>query len=255
MQRTIREVNPELWFVDDLERRLWSRPSDELRGHTPLAPRGVWIAGVSARASLPVAWRVLEDDGKKEWRTRVALEMIDALPQPGLGGAVVAADTGYGSLTGFRRGLAERGLPYLLRVDPITAARELAPEQPSRSAAEARDLLGERIDAQPRPTAVRDEPELVLVEGVEQVLICEVAAAGRDSAFWLSNLPAGTTPERFRWLVRLANRGRVEKLAPDLLHVALKMTAEEGAGLDRELALGALARAEDLHMLDTSNRE
>jgi hypothetical protein len=33
------------------------------------------------------------------------------------------------------------------------------------------------------------------------------------------------------------------------------MTAEEGAGLDRELALGALARAEDLHMLDTSNRE
>ena len=95
-QRAIREINPELWFVDDLERRLprQTRVSrGELSGRTRPAPRGVWITGVSARASIPVAWRVLEDDGKaKEWRTRLALEMIDLLPELSLGGAVVSAD-------------------------------------------------------------------------------------------------------------------------------------------------------------------
>ena len=255
-QRAIREINPELWFVDDLERRLprQTRASRrELSGRTLPAPRGVWITGVSARASIPVAWRVLEDDGKaKEWRTRLALEMIDLLPELSLGGAVVTAGTAYGSLAGFRRGLEGRGLHYLLRVDPVTAARELAPDRPSRSAAEARQVLRERIadgDAAPAgEQGAHEEPELVLVPGEEHVLLCEVRAAGRTGVFWLSNLPAETAPGRFASLMRLADRSRVKRA--NLLTGALEAEAEGGAGLDRELALVALAGG--LRTLDLS---
>lgn len=215
------EVSPKLWFVGDLEPRLSSQSSDEPPSDTP-APRGVLIKGVSARTSIPIARRVLEDEDKKEWRTRLALEMIDALPEVDLEGAVVAADTGYGSLSGFRRGLTARGLPYLLRVGPVTAARELAPDGPSPSAAEARDVLQERIAAQPQPRVAWREPELVVLRGAEQILVCEGPNLGGGGTFWLSNLPAGTAPQRLALLLRLANRGRVERAASGPLRDAHK---------------------------------
>ncbi len=234
--RARRKVTPELWFVDDFEQRNRSQAPDEPRSHTATAPRGVLITGVSARTSIPVAWRVLEGEGKKEWRTRLALEMIDALQGPDLRETVVAADTGFGSLSGFRRGLTARGLSYLLRVSPVTAAREFAPDGPSRSAAEAREILEERMGAQPRSRAGRDGSELVVLEGAEQILICEVPSAGGDSVFWLSNLPVWTAPERLASLVRSANRRRVEGAANDLFKVAEGMAAEEDAELGRERA-------------------
>jgi DDE superfamily endonuclease len=255
-QRVIREVSPELWFVDDLERRLRTRalvPRDEPPGRA--APRGVVITGVSARTTIPVAWRLLEQDGKKEWRTRLALEMIDALPEPGLAGAVVAADTAYGSLAGFRGGLEARGLSYLFRVDPITAARELAPHESSRSAAEAREILREwfAAPAAAESNAAGGEPELVLAHSTEQLLLCELATRGRDSVFWLSNLPAETAPERLASLVRLANRSRAERATADLLQGALTIAADGEAGLDRELVL--LALAQGLQRRDVSAAE
>jgi hypothetical protein len=241
-QRAVDEIDPQLWFVDDLDRRL-RRQAPGSPDHSPLpASRGVWITGVSARTSIPVAWRVLEDEAK-EWRTRLALEVIDALPD--LGGGVVAAGTAFGSLSGFRRGLEERCLPYLLRVDPVTAAREVARDRPSRSAAEARQELRERIDeagvalAGARPNGTREEPELVLVEGAGHLLLCEVPGTGRAEAFWLSNLPPETAPGRLASLIRLANRSHVKRA--HLLRGALEAQAEGGAGLDRELALVALA--------------
>ena len=259
-QRAIHAVNPELWFVDDLERQL-RRQTRVSRGEVPAstapqAPRGVWIRGVSARTSIPVAWRVLEDDGKqKEWRTRLALEMTDALPEPGSDGAVVAAGTAYGSLSGFRRGLETRGLPYLLRVDPVTATREVAPDSPSSSAAEAREFLRKIVgtvagSAGAQANGAGEEPELVLVEGAEHRLLCEVAATERASVFWLSNLPAETAPGRLASLVRLANRSRVERATPDRLLRALAVEAGGDAGPDRELALLALAGG--LRILDPS---
>jgi hypothetical protein len=251
-QRAIREINPEVWFVDDLERRLRGQTRvsrDEVPGRRPLpAPRGVWIRGVSARASIPVAWRVRDDDEKaKEWRTRLALEMIDALPELGLAGAVVAAGPAYGSLSGFRRGLEARGLPYLLRVDPVTAARELAPDRPTSSAAEARQVLRERLadgaaaPAGAQPTGALQKPKLLLVQGAELLLVRELRAAGRAGVFWLSNLPPETAPGRLPSLIRLTDRSRVERASPDLLLDALAAEAEGGTGLDRELALLALA--------------
>ena len=142
-QRPIREINPDLWFVDDLERLLPRQthvPRGQPAGRTP--PRGVSITGVSAHTSIPIAWRIEDDEEAKEWRTRLALEMIDALPE--LGAAVVAAGAAFGSLAGFRRGLEARCLAYLLQVDPVTAAREVAPDRKSRCAAEARQTLQER---------------------------------------------------------------------------------------------------------------
>jgi hypothetical protein len=261
-RRAIREVNPELWFVDDLERGL-RRQAPGARGGVPrraepATPRGVWITGVSARTSIPVAWRLLEDDGKpKEWRTRLALELIDTLPELGLGETVVAAGPAYGSLSGFRRGLEERGLPYLLRVDPVTAARELAPRQTSRSAGQAREVLQERIadrvtaSAATRANGAREEAGLVLVQGAEHLLVCEVPATGRPSVFWLSNLAGETPPERLASLIRLTHRSRVGRATPELLLGTLDTQAEGGAALDRELALVALAGG--LRTLDPSS--
>ena len=239
-QRAIRDVKPELWFVEDLERRLRSRAPDEVPGGSPPIHRGVWITGVSGRTSIPVAWRVLEDPGK-EWRTRLALEMLDAAPEPGVGKAVVAADTDFGSLSGFRRGLVARGLSYLVRVDAVTAAREITPDSSSRSAAEARDLLHQQIAAQPQPHDDLTGPQLVVIPVGEQILICEVASAERESSFWLSNLPASTPLKQVRGLLLLANRCRVERGTTDLLQAALRMVADEGTQMEREIALLALA--------------
>jgi len=257
-QRAIREVNPELWFVDDLERRLRLQrfiSRGERPGRAPLPPRGVLITGALARTSIPVAWRVLEDDGKpKEWRTRLVFQMIDALPE--LGGAVVAASTAYGSLSGFRRGLEARCLPYLLRVDSATAACELAPKRTTRSSAEAREVLREWLDdaaaspAGAHPNGSPEEPALVVVQGAEHLLLCEVPVSERASGLWVSNLPAETAPKRLASLVRLANRSRVERATPDRLIAALELYAEGGARQDRELALVALARS--LRTLDPS---
>lgn len=255
-QRAIQEVNPELWFVDDLERRL--RPqrlisNGELSVRPPSAPRGVWITGVSARTSIPVAWRVLKGDARKEWRTRLALEMIDALPLTGPGEAVVAAGAAYGSLSGFRHGLEERGLSYLVRIDPIAAAREIAPNKPSRSAAEAREELRKQIDARAgAQPSEGHEPELAVVPGAEHLLLCEPRATGQESLFWLSNLPATTAPERLASLVRLANRSHLERETTDFLRGALEAATNGGAGLDDELALVALAR--NLQTLGLSKR-
>ena len=261
-QRAIQEVKPELCFVDDLEqvlRRqgLASRGEQPGRARPP-GPRGVWITGLSVRNSIPIAWRVLEDDREsKEWRTRLALEMIDSLPEPGIGEAVVAAGTAYGSLSGFRRGLESRGLPYLLRVDPVTAARELVPDSPRRSAAEAREVVRGRI-AGGAGAAVRGEsngghgePELVVVLGIEHLLLCETAATGQASAFWLSNLPAVTSLQRLTSLVRLANRSRIERASRDLLLGAFKVHGGDGAALERDLARFALAQG--LRTLDRSS--
>jgi hypothetical protein len=260
-QRAIQEVKSELWFLDDLEQllRRQGRPSrrEQPGPARPPAPRGAWITGLSARKSVPIAWRVLEEDGKsKEWRTRLALEMIDSVPEPGLGEAVVAAGTAYGSLSGFRRGLEARGLPYLLRVDPVTAACELAPDKPRRSAAEAREVVGKRIAGgagvavRAQSNGARAEPELVVVLGIEHLLLCEIAATGRPSVFWLSNLPTVTSPQRLASLVRLGNRSRVERASRDLLLGALEVHSGDGAALEHDLS--RLALAQGLRTLDLS---
>lgn len=251
--RAVGQVEPALWFADDLERRLGrQRPVSPGARPAPRplhVPRGVWITGVSEGSSVPIAWRVLEEKARgKEWRTRLALEAIDTLTGLAHHGAVVTARTAYGSLSGFRAGLEERGLPYLLRVDAVTAARELAPGRPT-SSAEARRVVGLRV-AEGATTLVGaglngtpGTSVLVLVQGVERLVLCEVPPEGQVSAFWLSNLSAATPPERLASLVRLAHRHDAERTTiHDLLLSTFGRKLEHGAELQQQLALVALEK-------------
>lgn len=255
--RAVQQINPELWFVDDLERRLTRRRSVSGRALAGSAasrvPRGVWVTGVAERTSVPVAWRVLkEDERHKEWRTRLALEAIDSLygMDGGSGsGPVVAAGTSFGSLSGFRSGLEQRDLPYLLRVDAATAARELAPDEPTHSAAEARDVVRRWLGG-PAATTLdsnsggEGKSKLVLARRAERLVLVEVAATGDASVFWLSNIPAGADRDRLAFLVRLARHHNAERssLHDQLLGAPGAQPARGADELQQRLAVVALAQ-------------
>jgi SRSO17 transposase len=69
-----------------------------------------------ARAGIP------DDVGHRE-KWRLALDMIDQMIEVwGLAKRPVVSDSGYGDATLFRLGLAERGLSYVVQVDPTASA-------------------------------------------------------------------------------------------------------------------------------------
>jgi SRSO17 transposase len=69
-----------------------------------------------ARAGIP------DDVGHRE-KWRLALDMIDQMIEGwGLAKLPVVSDSGYGDATLFRLGLAERGLSYVVQVDPTASA-------------------------------------------------------------------------------------------------------------------------------------
>jgi SRSO17 transposase len=68
------------------------------------------------RAGIP-------DDVRHREKWRLALDMLDeSIGQWGLPKLPVTADSGYGDCTLFRLGLAERGLRYVVQVDPTATA-------------------------------------------------------------------------------------------------------------------------------------
>jgi SRSO17 transposase len=74
------------------------------------------VRGKRARAGIP-------DDVRHREKWRLALDMLDQMTQTwGLGKRPVVGDSGYGDATEFRLGLAERGLAYVLEVDPTATA-------------------------------------------------------------------------------------------------------------------------------------
>lgn len=81
-----------------------------------------------ARAGIP-------DEGRHREKWRLALDMLDQMLAPPAGGPAgesaggwglpkrpVVGDSGYGDATEFRLGLTERGLVYVLQVDPTATA-------------------------------------------------------------------------------------------------------------------------------------
>jgi SRSO17 transposase len=65
----------------------------------------------------------LGDDVRHREKWRLALDMLDEMIDDwGLPSLPVTADSGYGDCTLFRLGLAERGLHYVVQVDPDAAA-------------------------------------------------------------------------------------------------------------------------------------
>jgi SRSO17 transposase len=173
------------------------------------------------------------------------LELIDQLLAWGLRRQPVLADAGYGNSTGFRQGLAQRGLQYLVGVESHTAvwdkptARVPPCRRPGRGRLRCpyyrdqpvavRDLAlalppqawrtitwrqGTRGPQRSRFTAwrvqpahghARHQPELEAV----WLLVQWPADLAAPSKYWFSNLPAGVS---WRRLVRLAQlRWRVEQ--------------------------------------------
>ena len=55
------------------------------------------------------------------WEPQISLEQIRQAKQAGLPGEVVAADAGYGDDTGYRDGITELGLLYVVGVKPLTS--------------------------------------------------------------------------------------------------------------------------------------
>lgn len=61
----------------------------------------------------------IPDDQRHREKWRLALDMIDELVEWGLPARPVVADAGYGDASGFRQGLTDRGLTYVVAVNPI----------------------------------------------------------------------------------------------------------------------------------------
>jgi SRSO17 transposase len=73
------------------------------------------IALKREKARIPDTVRHVE-----KWR--MGLEMVDELATWGVTPPAFAGDAGYGNATGFRRGLTQRGIPYILSVTHTTTA-------------------------------------------------------------------------------------------------------------------------------------
>lgn len=86
------------------------------KGHYPLAMQlflpESWVADADRldRAGVPEEFR------RSRTKGQIALDLLDRVRAEGLPGRVVLADAGYGVSAAFRRGIADRGLHYLVGV-------------------------------------------------------------------------------------------------------------------------------------------
>lgn len=103
-------------------------------GKQAVCQSAVSLHAVTDTASVPLNWRLYlpkewadsaderrAKTGVPEWvghreKWRLALDMVDQARSWGLEDQVVVADAGYGQIHGFRQGLAERGLDYVVAV-------------------------------------------------------------------------------------------------------------------------------------------
>jgi SRSO17 transposase len=155
-RRMQREIEPEAWIVDDTGFPKFGSHSVGVArqycgalGKVTNCQVGVSINAATDAASCPIDWRLFmpeewdEDEERRrkahvpediryEPKWRLALEMIDELRDWGLAPPVISADAGFGEITEFRRGLAERELRYVLQVKGQASAypEEVEPERP-----------------------------------------------------------------------------------------------------------------------------
>lgn len=271
-ERISEEIAPEAWVIDDTGFPKFGRHSVGVArqycgalGKVGNCQVGVSINAASDEASCPLDWRLflpeewdedeerrakahLPDEVRHEPKWRLALQMLDELRAWGLEARPVLADGGFGEITEFRQGLAERGLDYVLQVKGVTSAyaedvRPERPEYPGRgrppkpryrerpsslralALAAGRAALrevswreGTRGKLRSRFAALRVRPANIGLrnaanrEGAELapcwLLVEWPPRAKEPTKYWLSNLP----PEiPLRELVRLAKlRWRIE---------------------------------------------
>lgn len=266
------EIVPEAWVIDDTGFPKFGRHSVGVArqycgalGKVANCQVGVSVNAATDEASCPLDWRLflpeewdsdarrrakahLPEDVRHEPKWRLALQMLDELSEWGLEARPVLADGGYGDITEFRQGLAERGLSYVLQVKGTTSAYpqgvepETAPyggrgrppvpryrEKPSSlkelalqaGAGAARAVSwreGTKGGLRSRFLALRVRPANVELRraadraGEELELVWLLAewppGAEEPTKYWLSNLPASTPLKRLVGLAKL--RWRVE---------------------------------------------
>ncbi len=266
------ELDPEAWILDDTAFPKFGRHSVGVArqycgalGKVANCQVGVSVNAATDEASCPLDWRLflpeewdqdaerrakahLPADVRHEEKWRLALRILDELREWGLAGKPVLADAAYGDITGFRAGLSERGLEYVLQVKGQISAypQALRPTQPERKATgrppkpryrekpsslrelalaagrrQARQVSwreGTRGGLSSRFLALRVRPANVELRraahrtGTELELcwlLCEwPPGAPEPVKYWLSNLPADTPLKRLVSLAKL--RWRVE---------------------------------------------
>jgi SRSO17 transposase len=270
--RMTAEITPAAWILDDTGFPKFGDRSVGVAhqycgalGKVANCQVGVSISAATDEASCPLDWRLfmpkewdedqerraashVPDDVRHVPKWKLALEMIDELRGWGLEPPVVLADGGYGDITGFRGGLEERELGYVVQVKGATSAfaegvrpespayagagrppkpryrgrrsslRELALAAGPEAAAEVAWREGARGELSSRFLALRVRPANVGLrnraarEGAELPLawlLCEWPEGEAEPVkHWLSNLPEDTPIEQLAGLAKL--RWRIE---------------------------------------------
>ena len=271
-ERISEEIAPEAWVVDDTGFPKFGRHSAGVArqycgalGKLANCQVGVSVSAASDAASCPLDWRLflpeewdrhderrraahLPADLRHEPKWRLALAMLDELRDWGLEPKPVLGDGGFGDITEFRSGLAERDLHYVVQVKGATSAyaADVRPERPDYAgtgrppkpryrdkpcslkalalgagAKAARTVSwreGTRGKLRSRFLALRVRPANIELRRaahredaeLEQCwLVCEwPAGAPEPVKYWLSNLPADTARRRLVGLAKL--RWRIE---------------------------------------------
>jgi SRSO17 transposase len=186
--RMTAEIEPDGWIVDDTGLPKDGRFSPGVAhqycgalGKTANCQVLVSVNAASDRASCPLQWRLFipeswDQDEVRRRRARIpedvrhvpkwqlALQIIDQLIAWGLPKRVVQADGGYGDITGFRTGLEDRELEYVVQVKGVTSA------QPGDAAPVAPAYQGRGRPPVPRyPAKAVNLKALVLAAGREHV--------------------------------------------------------------------------------------
>ena len=211
-------LEPTAWAVDDTgfpktsTRRLGCRPSSAATlGETATCTLAVSVNAVTEQASCPLDWRLFLPESWEGDTTRRAachvpervrhrpkwqlvLDMLDELDQWGLRPPVLVADAGYGDVGGFRQGLDDRQIPYVMQVKADTSAY---PEQTHPTVAPYTGGVG----ARDRATATSQPPSSSLPWPPASPPAWIDLAAGskglqRGRFVALRVRPAGITPRR-----------------------------------------------------------
>jgi SRSO17 transposase len=145
-ERLVTALEPTAWAADDTG---FPKDGDHsvgvqrqysgTLGKTANCQLGVSVNAVTEQASCPLDWRLFLPESWEGDTTRRAachvpervrhrpkwqlvLDMLDELDQWGLRPPVLVADAGYGDVGGFRQGLDDRQIPYVVQVKADTSA-------------------------------------------------------------------------------------------------------------------------------------
>ncbi|MEE2042340.1 IS701 family transposase, partial [Nocardiopsis tropica] len=195
-------IDPDAWVIDDSGMPKAGTESVGAAhqwcgalGKQAVCQSAVSLHAVTDAASVPLDWRLYlpkewaEADDERRAKTgvpeqvghrhkwRLALDMVDEARSWGLADQVVVADAGYGQIHGFRRGLAERGLDYVVAVPGGLNAHPggAVPEVPEQEAGTGRPPL-------PRyRTPARSLKDLALEQGRGALRRCVWRQGSRGS--------------------------------------------------------------------------